>query len=262
MHPAPFERGSEIGQACIVDRHRVQGRRQPREVELGTQRTACLLAVPEQSLDLRDRPAELEGGLEPKRAAGVGGRLAPQRVAQGAAECLAAVDRLLVEETAACECVVPEDPLAEGVNRGDGPTVESAYGSREAATQDIVDHPVVRPARGFRRNLFAAARDHVLELGAHARADLLGGFLRERDDQQLLERHIGPQKELDDEVFEREGLSRPRRRFDDGVAIERNLAKHSRPRDPDPHEPVPQRSSGRPKRLATISCARFSSGAS
>ncbi len=121
-----------------------------------------------------------------------------------------------------------------------------------------VPGPDLRVARRL-----AAARQERLQLAPHARADLVGSLLRERDAEQPVDRQIGREDQLDDEVLEGEGLARPCGRVDDDVAVQGDV-----PEDRGAHDATRARhgflSSLRkndPKREAIIARACSSSGA-
>ena len=95
-------------------------------------------------------------------------------------------------------------------------------GALELAARGVVERPVVTARHRRRVGLGGLSSQQLLELFANADTQLLRRFLREGDDEHLIERDVGVEHELDDEVLEREGLARSCRGLDDCVTIECN----------------------------------------
>ena len=84
--------------------------------------------------------------------------------------------------------------------------VERAADALAGSVVDVPEVPRTDLLLGRQRRL---APVQLLELGAHAQAQLVRGLLGERHDQDAVDGHVAREQQLHDEVLQREGLARP-----------------------------------------------------
>ena len=119
------------------------------------------------------------------------------------------------------EGVVRQDALTERVNGGDVGHVEGKKRLLEEPPGFAVDRPA--ELIGNRRRRFApAAREELLELGSNPVRQLPGSLVRESDGKDVFDRRLPDEQELQDEVLERVGLSRPGGGLDHRVTLRRD----------------------------------------
>ena len=163
----------------------------------------------------------LEPGLEPGGEVRVPGEGAAEDPLERGFEDRLAVGLVLAEESAAVEGVLEEDPLAEGVDRVDRRHVEGGQGSPDLLARGGVDPPgppAVDLAGG-------RSGQDALEHPADARPELVRRLVGEGDDEDLLDRDVGREEEVDDQVFDRVRLPRPGRGLDQGRPVEREVVE-------------------------------------
>ncbi len=261
VHSRALQVGDGRAPARVVEREGLERRVERRHVERGTELAVRLHASPQEVLDVGDGPAGAEGRLEPARADRIAGDVASERLAHRAPERVAAVDVLLVEQATARKGVLAEHALAKPVDRGNRGGVERMKRSLDAFARAAVERPEVAAALVLRRRGLSAAREELLELAPEASAKLVGGLLGERHDEHAVQRDLGGQEKLDDDLLQRERLAGARRRFDDGVPIERDVPEDARPGHSRGAHGVSRRlANSGPNRRAIIACARSSVG--